>query len=95
MTIQSRSPLSLRPSSRGLSPQVILEASTDDTFVLGVGGALALTRLMTSMLFGVVATDITTYVAVAALLGLTALVASYLPARRALRIDPVTALREE
>jgi predicted permease len=62
---------------------------------IGVGGALGLTRLMTSLLFGVQATDPITYVAVAGLLGLTALVSSYLPARRALRIDPVTALREE
>jgi len=62
---------------------------------LGLGGAFGLTRLMTSMLFGVEATDITTYVAVACLLGLTALLSSYLPARRALRIDPVKALREE
>jgi ABC-type antimicrobial peptide transport system permease subunit len=63
--------------------------------VVGVAGALALTRLMTSLLFGVEATDITTYAAVAVVLSLTALVSSYLPARRALRIDPVTALREE
>ena len=62
---------------------------------IGVGGALGLTRLMESLLFGVAPTDMTTYAAVAALMGLTALLASYLPARRALRIDPVTALREE
>jgi putative ABC transport system permease protein len=47
------------------------------------------------MLFGVQATDVSTYVTVVALLGLTALASSYLPARRALRIDPVAALREE
>jgi putative ABC transport system permease protein len=63
--------------------------------VLGVGGALGLTRLMSSLLFGVEAADITTYVAVSVMMGVTALVSSYLPARRALRIDPVTALREE
>lgn len=63
--------------------------------VLGVGGAMGLTRFMTSLLFGVEATDMATYAAVAALLTLSALVSSYLPARRALRVDPVTALREE
>jgi ABC-type lipoprotein release transport system permease subunit len=63
--------------------------------VLGVGGALGSTRLMSSLLFGFETTDLTTYVAVAALKVLTAVVSSYLPARRASRIDPVTVLREE
>jgi predicted permease len=62
---------------------------------LGSVGAFGLSRLMSSLLFGVDATDLTTYFAVATVLGLTALIASYLPARRALRVDPVTALRED
>ena len=62
---------------------------------LGVAGAAGLTRLMSSMLFGVSALDSVTYVAVALGLGATALLASYLPAARASRVDPSVALRFE
>jgi predicted permease len=62
---------------------------------LGLVGALFLTRFLTTLLFGVRPTDAPTFVAVAALLGSVALVASYLPARRATRIDPMAALRCE
>jgi putative ABC transport system permease protein len=62
---------------------------------LGLAGAAALTRLMASMLYGVSALDWVTYVAVAAGLGATALLASYLPAARAARVDPSVALRFE
>jgi putative ABC transport system permease protein len=62
---------------------------------LGLAGAIALSRLMSSLLFGVTAGDVFTYIAVAILLTATALVSCYLPARRALHVDPVTALREE
>ena len=62
---------------------------------LGSIGALALTRLMSSLLFGVSAIDGLTFCAVALLLASTALVASYVPALRATRVDPVVALREE
>jgi predicted permease len=60
---------------------------------IGLAGAFALTRLMTSLLFHVSATDPATFVGVAALFLLAAFVASYLPARRATRIHPMTALR--
>ncbi len=63
--------------------------------IFGVGGALAITRLMSSMLFGVGTTDLRTYAAVAGLLGSTAFVSSYLPARRASRVDPVEVLKAD
>jgi putative ABC transport system permease protein len=62
---------------------------------LGVVGAIGLTRLMTSQLYGVTPTDPTTFVAVAALLVSAALLATYIPARRATRVDPIVALRAE
>jgi ABC-type antimicrobial peptide transport system permease subunit len=61
--------------------------------VIGIAASLAITRLMTSLLFGVSATDPLTFVGVALLLCLVALLASYIPARRAMRLDPDTALR--
>jgi predicted permease len=61
----------------------------------GVLAALALTRLMASLLFGVKPTDALTFACVAALLTCVALAASYIPARRAMRTDPLNALRHE
>jgi putative ABC transport system permease protein len=63
--------------------------------VCGAAGALAAGRAIRSLLFGVRSGDPVTYVATAALLVGVALLASYLPARRAMRIDPMTALRTE
>jgi ABC-type antimicrobial peptide transport system permease subunit len=62
---------------------------------LGLAAAFALTRLMASMLYGVKPADAYTFAAIPVLLGAVALAASYLPSRRALRLDPVTALRHE
>jgi len=63
--------------------------------VLGLAGAVAATRLLTSFLFEVKPGDPVTYVSVAVLLALVAMAASYLPARRATKIDPLAALRQE
>jgi predicted permease len=63
--------------------------------VIGLLGAAALTRVMASLLFGVSATDVVTFSAVPVILISTALAASYIPALRATRVDPVVALRDE
>jgi putative ABC transport system permease protein len=63
--------------------------------VLGLIGAAALTRVMSSLLFGVSATDLATFAAVPLILIGTAMIASYIPALRATRVDPVVALRDE
>ena len=62
--------------------------------VLGVAGALLLTRFLTTLLFGVTTTDVGTLVTAIALLTGAALLATYLPVRRAVRIDPMDAVRE-
>ena len=62
---------------------------------IGVGAALGLTRLMSNQLFGVSPHDPLTFAAVALLLILVAIAACYIPARRAMRVDPMVALRHD
>jgi putative ABC transport system permease protein len=62
---------------------------------LGIGVALGLTRVLSALLFGVGPADVATYAAVSAALATIALIATYLPARRASRVDPIVALRAD
>jgi putative ABC transport system permease protein len=63
--------------------------------VIGPLVALGATRVMTTLLYGVAANDVSVYAVVITLLGAAALVASYVPARRAMKVDPMVALRYE
>jgi ABC-type antimicrobial peptide transport system permease subunit len=63
--------------------------------MIGLAAALLLTRLIRSLLFGVEATDPITFTGIALLLAMIALLASYIPAQRATRIDPLISLRSE
>jgi putative ABC transport system permease protein len=85
----------------GAAPRNVLGMMVGGAVVLALGGvlmgllgAMAGTRLLAALLFGVGPTDPATLVSVAATLTVVALAASYLPARRAVRVDPIVALRE-
>jgi putative ABC transport system permease protein len=62
---------------------------------IGLAGAFALSRVIASLLYGVSQWDVVTFVVTSFLLAFIALVASYVPARRAMRVDPMVALRFE
>jgi ABC-type antimicrobial peptide transport system permease subunit len=77
---------------------MVLRRGTELTIagvVAGLLGAVALTRVMASLLFGVSTTDLMTFSIVPAVLMATAVLATYIPALRATRVDPTVALREE
>ena len=85
-------------AQRGHVLQMVLQQGTKLALAgvaFGIGAGLGLTRLMTHLLFGVTAHDPLTFAGVSSLLILVALVACYIPARRAIRVDPVVALRYE
>ena len=63
--------------------------------LLGLGGSIAATRVLTNMLYEIKPTDPATFAAVVALLALVAVAANYVPARRAMRVNPVVALRHD
>jgi putative ABC transport system permease protein len=85
-------------ASPGTVPRLILGEGlvlATAGLALGLAGAIAGTRLLTSVLFQVKPNDPAAYFLVAGLLGLVALLAGYIPARRAAGVDPVIALRQE
>jgi ABC-type antimicrobial peptide transport system permease subunit len=63
--------------------------------IVGLAGALAATRVLRTFLFDLTSSDPVTYVAIVVVLGGAAILASWIPARRASRVDPVVALRAE
>jgi ABC-type antimicrobial peptide transport system permease subunit len=65
------------------------------SLIVGLASAVAATRLLASQLFGVSTVDPLTFAVVPAILAIVALIACYLPARRASRVDPIVALRAE
>ena len=89
--------MALGAGSANVLGMVLSEAGRMALLGVGIGlvAAFALTRLMSSILFGVSTHDPLTYLGVAALLMLVALAACYIPARRATRVDPMVALRYE
>ncbi len=89
--------MALGAQRRQVMGMVVREGSglTAIGIAIGVAGAAGLTRFLGGMLFGLTPLDPLTFVAVSLLLGLVAMLASYLPARRATRVDPLVALRSE
>jgi putative ABC transport system permease protein len=100
LVVERRREIAVRLALGASPPIVVKQVLYEAIRLLAVGlaaGAVAsqfLTRLISSLLFGVAVTDVPTHLVVFAVLGTVALLASYLPARRAASIDPIAALRE-
>jgi putative ABC transport system permease protein len=98
---QRRNEIGIRMALGARSGDVLRLVMREAVGVVAIGGsiglvvALLLTRLMAALLYGVGATDPVTFALVATLLTLVALLATYVPARRAIRVDPLKALRAE
>ncbi|HTE45815.1 MAG TPA: ABC transporter permease [Gemmatimonadaceae bacterium] len=89
--------MALGAERRGILLMVLRQGTelTAAGIVAGILGAVALTRVMASLLFGVSTTDVMTFSVVPIILIVTAMLATYIPALRATRVDPTVALREE
>jgi predicted permease len=89
--------MALGATSRNVLAVVLTEGARLALIGLGIGlaGSFAVTKLMSSVLYGVSATDLVTFTAVSVLLAVVVLAACYVPARRASRVDPMIALRYE
>ncbi len=89
--------MALGATARDVKKLILLQGMTPVAIgaIMGLGASVALTKLISGLLFGVRTTDLATLIAVTLLLVIIALVANYIPARRAIRIDPLSALRYE
>jgi putative ABC transport system permease protein len=89
--------LALGASPRGVLALIVRQGMKPVLLggLAGLGGALLLTRLMRTLLFGISATDLVTYIGVSLVLGAAALLSCYWPARQAVKVDVVAALRQE
>ncbi len=89
--------MALGATARDVQKLILLQGMTPVAIgtIIGLSVSIALTKLISGLLFGVRTTDLTTLIAVTLLLVVIALIANYIPARRAIRIDPLSALRYE
>ena len=85
-----------RPNSRRIASRSVFASRTSSfAIAIGLAGSIVTARLLSKFLFGIEASDPLTYALVSTLLLAIALLASFIPSRRAMRVDPLTALRAE